>query len=264
MQQVNGQRKSKTRLIIIGMWADPQATLDAYLDQRDCFYAGRQPPSETTLADVLNAFHETKQATLDEGNLASEALAEYLAVCDTIAATLNKHRPIESLGNNDFSRLRAALTTRKSGEPVSPSSQKRYITIARMVFRYANEELDLPLSRPVRYKKALRLPSAKAIRKVRNEIGERLFTVEQIRALIDACWTTAKSDDWRLDFWRARSTVRFPIPASLHACSTSLLRRGPPASNSVMMLHSCPSLPPWLRSEKRLSADTSTAPPHRT
>lgn len=92
---------------------------------------------------------------------------------------------MESIGSDDFLRLKAAFAKGKQGQLVSPVSLKRSIGMARMVFNFANEELEPPLAKPVRYRKALKAPPAKSLRQVRNQVGERLFTAEEIRALLE-------------------------------------------------------------------------------
>lgn len=172
-----------------GKWDDWQAALAEYKRKREYLYAGKAPPPDpsdiTTVAQVLNAFHRAKKRAVDLGELTQRSFDDYEAVCDVIAAKLGKDRPIESVSPDDLADLKAAFAKGKGGKRRSPVSLKRYIGIARMVFRFANEEYEPALPRQIRYKKSLSNPPAKSLRKARNEVGERMFSAEEIRALLD-------------------------------------------------------------------------------
>ena len=150
----------------LGKWDNWQAALDKFNREKDHLYAGQRPPSDvTSLADVLNAFRKRKKQAVDDGELTERSFGEYESVCDTIA-TLGKQRPVEVV---DLAELRTKICKGKNGKRRSPTSQKRLLGIARMVFNFANEEMEPPLAKPVRYRKALKLPPAKTIRQSRNE-----------------------------------------------------------------------------------------------
>jgi hypothetical protein len=164
-----------------GKWDNWQAALKKFNEQRDYLYAGQAPPSNyTTLADVLNEFRKRKKQALEDGEITTRSFGEYESVCDTIA-TLGKELPIEVV---DLAKLRTKLCKGKKGKRLSPVSQKRLLGHARMVFNFANEEMEPPLSKPIRYRKALKMPPAKIIRQARNEVGERVFSADEIRALL--------------------------------------------------------------------------------
>lgn len=175
-------KKIRGRTHYFGTWSDPQAAVDRYLEQKDYLHAGVVPPAKcSTLADVLNAFDAEKKRSLEIGDIGQRTYNEYVQICDTIA-TLGKHRPIDSIGPDDLSRLRTMLAKGKGGQLVSPVTHKRLLTFARMVFYHANEELGFS----VRYKKSLRPPTIAKIRERRNEIGERMFDADEIRKLLTA------------------------------------------------------------------------------
>src|SRR5688572_16025175 len=55
-----------------GPWADPDAALQKYLEQKDALHAGRKPrevSAGVTVKDLANAFLNHKQAKLDAGEL---------------------------------------------------------------------------------------------------------------------------------------------------------------------------------------------------
>lgn len=180
-------KKIRGRLHYFGVWADWRGALGRYLDQRDFLYADREPPvASATLADLLNSFRRCKVNARELGELSERSFGEYQAVWDTIAETLGEGCRLAMIGPDELSRLRRKLVRRADRKLRSPTSQKRLLAMARMVFRYANEEFEPPLERKIRYRGPLQLPSAKAVRLARSEVGERLFTAEEIRSLIAA------------------------------------------------------------------------------
>ena len=172
-------KKIGGKLHYFGKWDDPQGAIDRYFDDKEYLFNGRTPPAQAdTLADVLNQFLSDKKRSLDDGDIALRTYTEYEAVCDQIA-TLGKRRGVESLAYENFSHLRGILGKGAKGQPVAVSTRKRLIGIARMVFNFANEELGFSVC----YKKALRPPAAKVLRKANNV--ERLFTAEEVRQVRD-------------------------------------------------------------------------------
>lgn len=166
--------------------SDRDKALKAYKQQRDALYAGEGQPQVKhggeTVSDAIGAFRAAKEAKFEGHELSARSLAEYAAVCKVISQVLGKDTALAAITTDDLQRLRRKLSLGKDGKPTSPVSFKRKLTYARSVFLLANEEFP---DCHVRYRKALVSPSAKLVRKHRNEIGERLFTADEIRKLLD-------------------------------------------------------------------------------
>ena len=65
-------KKIRGKLYYFGPWADPDAALAKYLEQKDELYAGRKPRQDregVTVKDLANAFLAHKQARLESGEL---------------------------------------------------------------------------------------------------------------------------------------------------------------------------------------------------
>ncbi len=181
-------KKIKQRVYYFGPWGSPQAAEKRYKAERANIEAGlprdglATPDTTTAVSDVLEAFYEGKEGAHETGDISDRTLGEYKGICEIIGDTLGDDTPIDAVGFNELSRLRRRLGRGKRGKSVSPVTHKRLLTFARMIFAFGNDELGTN----VRYKKALKTPAARLIRKSRNEVGERLFTAEQVRKLITA------------------------------------------------------------------------------
>jgi integrase len=178
----NGQWVKKIRGKVHYFETDPQEALARYQEERDDLHAGRKPRARgngTTLADLLNGFLNSKRLLKGSGELSPRSYADYEKTCDRIADILDKHRLLTDLGNDDYEQLRATLAKGRG-----PVTLKGELTRARMVFNYANES---GLSeKPLLYRKAMRTPSNRLLRKIENERGPRMFERDEIRALIKA------------------------------------------------------------------------------
>lgn len=178
-------KKIRGRLVYFGPWDDWQAALNKFLSERDDLYAGRKPRPAAqgdTLAYALDRFLSSKKLAEDAGEISHRSYLDYQSTCDRIAACIGTHRAIDDIGIDDLEKLRAALSKGKNG-PLGPTTIRGELTRARMVFLYINEYLA---KKNIAYRKPLRSPSKRAMRKVANERGPRMFSVEEIQAMLNA------------------------------------------------------------------------------
>lgn len=179
----NGQwaRKILGKLHYFGKWNDVDAAIAKYEKEHAYLFAGKIPPvSAGTVASVVKAFLDTKSAAVETGNLTQRSYDEYEKTCDIILAVLGKSTPLDGIGREELTRLRLQLAKGRNGKVRSAVSQKRYIGMARVVFNFINEELG----HSIHFRKPLKMPPAKSLRAARNEVGERLYTAEEINALV--------------------------------------------------------------------------------
>src|SRR5262249_32635822 len=102
-------KKIRGKMYYFGPWADPDAALEKYLEQKDALHAGRKPREESgaaTVRDAANAFLNHKQAKLDAGELSRRTFAEYRETCDLIVSDFGKRRLLDDLDADDFTALR--------------------------------------------------------------------------------------------------------------------------------------------------------------
>jgi integrase len=174
-------KKVRGKLYYFGPWDDPNDALRRWNEQKDYLLAGQIPPSrQPSLSDLLNSFVGSKETLYTTGAITWTTYHEYQAVCDAIADTLERSRPIESLIPSDFDRLRVALAKSPSGKTYSPATLKRRLAVARMLFAFANDELGINL----RYKRQLASPPKRLLRQAERERGKLLYAAADIRKLV--------------------------------------------------------------------------------
>ena len=176
-------KKIRGKMHYFGPWADPDAALAKYLEQKDALHAGRKPRPEAgaaTVKDVANDFLNAKQALVDTGELSPRTWADYKLVCDLAVAHLGKSRRADDLGPDDFAALRNKVAKKWGPERLG----SKLIQYTRCLFKHA---FDAGLiDRPVRFGPGFKRPSKKVLRLNRAAAGPKLFTPEEIRRLIDA------------------------------------------------------------------------------
>jgi len=187
----NGQwcKRINGKLHYFGPWEDWQAALDLFLEQKDDLYAGRTPRRRgdgPTLAELMDRFLYSKKLRMESGEMTARSYADYERTCDKIEASISTTRLLSDLRTEDFEKLRADL-----GRGQNPTTQKGDLGRARMVFNYAYE--SGLTETPIRYGKALKTPHARIFRRLANERGERMFTREEVLALVEEAGVQLKA-----------------------------------------------------------------------
>src|SRR5262245_33371131 len=103
-------KKIRGRMHYFGPWADPDAALAKYLEQKDALHTGRTPRPDAgglTVKDLANAFLNHKKALLDTGELVLRTWNEYKATTDEVVGHFGRGRLVEDLTPDDFASLRA-------------------------------------------------------------------------------------------------------------------------------------------------------------
>jgi len=175
-------KKIRGKLHYFGPWADPDAALAKYLQQRDELHSGRTPrpdPEALTVKDAANAFLNAKAALVDSGELSPHTFAGYRRAADELIAHAGKTRLVADLDPKDFAGLRNKMAMKWG-----PATLGVMVVCVRAVFRHAYEAGLI--DRPVRFGPSFKGPSKKTMRIDRASKGPRLFTAEEIRRLIGA------------------------------------------------------------------------------
>lgn len=175
-------KKIRGKLLYFGVWADPDAALKSYLQQKDDLHAGRKPREQTegtTVKQVVNAFLIAKQALVESGELAALTWRDYKTACDEIIAAFGKSRLAADLRPDDFGPLR-----KRMAQKWGPQRLSKTIQFIRCVFKYAydSEMID----RPIRFGPEFKQPSKGVMRRQKAAAGPQLFKAEEVRRMIDA------------------------------------------------------------------------------
>ncbi|MGD0898063.1 MAG: tyrosine-type recombinase/integrase [Thermoguttaceae bacterium] len=175
-------KKIKGKLHYFGPWADPDAALARYVEERDDLYAGRKPRRKgvgLTVKDLINKFLIAKKARVDAGELALGTFGDQYKTCKRVLSVFGGDRLVDDLAADDFETLRAQIA-----KTYGKLSRKVEIKRVRMLFRYAHEA-NL-IDKPVRFGPGFVGPSRRELRCERQQNGERMFEAAEIRAMLAA------------------------------------------------------------------------------
>jgi integrase len=182
-------KKIRQRFVYFGLWDDWQAALDLYQQQRDDLYRGRKPRvtrDGLTLEDLCNHFLAYKESRLDSGEIVQRTFSEYHSTCRNMLEQLGKRTSVEALDVQDFQDLRSTLAKR-----LGPVALGNEIQRVRSVFGYG---IKAKLYKePVLPEVGFEKPTEKTLRKSRAAKGPKLFTRDQIHALLAEASPRAKS-----------------------------------------------------------------------
>jgi integrase len=174
-------KKIRGQLHYFGPWNDPDGALEKYLHQKDALHAGRKPrldPEGFTVKELVNAFLNEKAAAREAGEIAPRTWQDYKESCDIIISHFGKRRLVADIGPDDFFALRKKLANKWG-----PRTLVNVITRIRVAFKYASDN-DL-IDRPVVYGSAFKRPSKKTLRIDRAKKGPKLFSRDEVRAMLE-------------------------------------------------------------------------------
>ncbi len=185
-------KKVKGKFAYFGKVADDpngQAALVLWLKQKDDLLAGRTPqtkPEGLDLRELLDRYVVAKRARVDSGEITPRTFNELFTCCKRIGDVLGLDRLVVNLVPDDFSKLRRAIA-----KIWGPTRLGNEVQRVRSVFKFGYE--SRLIDRPVLFGPEFKKPSAKTLRLNRAKNGERAFTAEQLRAIIDAAGVQMKA-----------------------------------------------------------------------
>jgi integrase len=164
-----------------GRWADPDGAEEKYKRERDDLEAGRIPRDRQltgcTIKAVCDKFLEQKRRGLPTGEISQRSIDDYERTCAKITCSFGENRLVEDLTPDDFARLRGEMA-----ENWGPVRLGNEVIRIRCVFKFA---FDWGLiATPIRYGGGFSKPKAAVLRRERQKKGKRMFTPEQIRAIL--------------------------------------------------------------------------------
>ncbi|MBP87252.1 MAG: hypothetical protein CMJ64_11110 [Planctomycetaceae bacterium] len=193
------------RLHYFGRWANTQAgeiipvdDVDAsaseaeelYNAQKIDLHNGRKPKVESlnaddgyTIRNLCNEFLTSKLHKVDSGELSRHTFSDYQRSCDLLIEAFGKWRRVDDLAPDDFEKLRAKLN-----KELSIVTVKNEINRCRIILKYAHDQQKI--EKPVAFGQSFDKPSARALRKLRNEAGPKLFAANELTPIL------AEADPW--------------------------------------------------------------------
>lgn len=187
----NGQwcRKIRGKVYFFGVWAEPMAALEKHNAEYPYLKAGVPVPGKfegPTVKELIDNFLNHKQKEANAGIISSRWVKDLHDVGKAIVAVIDKSRPVESLGPDDFAKLRLALLTKHS-----PAIAKNFISRARSIFRYAKDTRKIATE--VDFGIAFKPPAKAMIRRHRAAKPKQLWTAKDFRALLKAATPVRKA-----------------------------------------------------------------------
>jgi integrase len=175
-------KKIRGKMHYFGKWDDSDGALAKYLAEKDALHAGRKPREDTdgyTVTMLCNDFLNAKQRLVDSGELTSRTWQNYKETCELVLAEFGKTRLVADLDPDDCAKLRQAMVDKNWSAVTLGNCVQR----ARVLFKFAfdNGSID----RPVRYGQNFKTPSRKTVRLDRAKKGPKMFTAEEVRALVN-------------------------------------------------------------------------------
>ncbi|NUQ64367.1 MAG: tyrosine-type recombinase/integrase [Pirellulales bacterium] len=145
---------------------------------------GRVPPPidvgyGLTLRKLVNEFLANKESKLNAGDLSPRTFIDLHKVCERLIDHFGPDRRVDDISPQNFGAYRDKLAKRFS--PIVLKSERSRV-VGIFLFAFENRLIDKPVS----FGQYFDAPSAKALRKSRNEGGYRLFTRDEILRLLDA------------------------------------------------------------------------------
>lgn len=172
-------KKIKGKLVYFGRWEDPEHALSEY----EKYIAGDSGPGIAveefglTVRDACNAFFAAKKEMVSQGTMSQRTLTDYKRSVLSFGTFVGIDRLVESLTPEDFTKYKNHFA--KSNNLVTTGNE---ITRIKSAFKWlvASKKIAQPEFGP-----DFRKPPAKAVRKYRREKGLKLFTAEDIQAILD-------------------------------------------------------------------------------
>ena len=177
-------KKHRGKVYYFGTIDDWHAALERYKREWPCILQGRTPlPADAgdgcTIQYLANSFLTSKKNKLGVGELSRPSFANYYDTCERLVSQFGRERRVDDLGPRDFETFRKQLA-KKYG----PTTLKNEINRCRIVLKYAHDQRLI--DREVHYGQSFDKPSAKELRRVRNEAGPRLYEADEVRQILDA------------------------------------------------------------------------------
>jgi len=180
-------KKVKGKLHYFGVWADPKAAEAKWERDKRALLSGEEPAVVygESLGWAGNAFLERKHLQRERGELSIGQFNDYRKVTAKVVEYFGKPKPLAELKPIDLERYRNSLP-----DTWSPVTKNNHLRQVRVFFNYLNE--TEATDRPIKYKLALQDVPKRKIRMHQAGQEEKLFSRDEIKALIRTAKTAAQ------------------------------------------------------------------------
>ncbi len=172
-------KKVRGKLHYFGVWADPKAAEAKWERDKLALLSGEEPSVVygESLGWAGNAFLESKHLQRERDELSFGQFIDYQKVTAKVVEYFGKPKPLAELKPADFERYRNSLP-----DTWSPITVNNHLRQVRVFFKYLNEIGVTEI--PINYARGLRDTPKRIIRKHEATQEEKLFTRDEIKALI--------------------------------------------------------------------------------
>ncbi|NLS94145.1 MAG: phage integrase family protein [Planctomycetaceae bacterium] len=184
-------KKIRGKLHYFGVWADPQAALDKWLDQKEDLLAGRVPRAksdadELTLEVLVNEYLAAKQSDVEAGEYSSRTFQGAFTSCESIVQHFGQRRVVADIRQEEFAAYRKSLVKAK----YAPNTINTEVSRCKALFNWAYQaEL---IDRPLRYGPQFRT-NKKSARRQKAKAAPKMFEAAEVRQMIDVAGTQLKA-----------------------------------------------------------------------
>jgi hypothetical protein len=177
-------KKIRGKLHSFGKWDAPQAALEKLNVAWPYLSQGRTPPGSDngnccTFKTLCNDFLNSKRRKMENDELSPRTFLDYHRACSKLIDYFGRERRVDDLRPKDFELFRSHLA-----QNIGMRTLRNRIGTIRVVFKFAFDQRSI--KEQVHYGQSFDRPSAKALRKARNESGLRIFESEELLRILDA------------------------------------------------------------------------------
>jgi len=181
-RHASGQWARKVRGKTVYFGTDRDEAAKRWAEQKDDLIGGRGRRIDVpTVRDLVNRFLTAKMVKVNTGEITQRSWDDYDQICGKIVAVFGATTPLESLGPEDFGRLRENLSKGKT-KRLGHTALANMIGRARVVFNFAKHK---PIGMALEFGESFSKPSRAALRKERQKRPKKLFKADEIRTLLD-------------------------------------------------------------------------------
>lgn len=173
-------KKSKGRVYYLSRDQDEAQSI--YEANKDRIATGRPLEIDAdawTVQEVVEAFLQARQKRVDSGELSVRTFNDYNGTGQSVVDFFGKATLADELTPDDFRRYREDVAKRRNVVGVGNE-----VTRTKTIFKWAHslEHINAP-----RFGPDFKRPSNKVLRAHRRNKGKKLFTPDEIHALLDEC-----------------------------------------------------------------------------